>query len=135
MRISDWSSDVCSSDLAFIDGATQHVHDASQCAFADRYRNGSARVGHFHATAQAVGGTHGNGTHHAVAQLLLDFESKTGFGKTRAGVDELERVVTFWDAVAGELNIHHGADALRSEERREGKECVSTCRSRGARAL
>src|SRR5690606_28106798 len=97
---------------AFVNGATQHVHDASKSAFTDRHRDGCARVGHFHAAAQAVGRTHGNGTHHAVAQLLLDFEGEPGFGEIRAGIDELERVVDFWDAVAGELNIHHGADAL-----------------------
>src|SRR3546814_5595301 len=33
--------------------------------------------------------------------------------------------------VAGQAAAQHGNDK-RSEERREGKECVSTCRSRGA---
>src|SRR3546814_8603658 len=100
MRIVDLSLDVCSSDLA------------CRGAVTDGYRDRCALVGHCHATAQAGGGTHGNGTHRAVARLLLDVERKTGCGKTRAGVDEFERVVNFWDAVAGELNIHHGADAL-----------------------
>src|SRR3546814_2539008 len=70
MRISDWSSDVCSSDLGI---------DAAHLAGAD-----------------ADGG--------AVA-----------------GVDDGVRLHVLGDA-EGE---HH-----RSEERRVGKECVSTCRSR-----
>src|SRR3546814_11279504 len=86
MRISDWSSDVCSSDLL-------GVHELE-------------RAGH--------AGTIGWPDPHAVA------------------ADD--------DAVADAHAVHrHGADPdrtvgvvhhERSEERRVGKECVSTCRSR-----
>src|SRR5690606_25570543 len=58
----------------FVDGATQDVHDAAQRGHADRHRDGSAGVGHGHATTQTVGGTHGDGANRAVAQLLLDLE-------------------------------------------------------------
>src|SRR3546814_3420942 len=64
LRISDWSSDVCSSDLP-------------------RYLR----------TA---------GAHHHGARCI----------------------------VRGGLDLHRAADPHRSEERRVGKECVSTCRSR-----
>src|SRR3546814_8459734 len=77
MRISDWSSDVCSSDLGF----RQHQPVADPGA----------------------GRTHG-------AELRLQL----GIARAYAGgVDQYQLAV-------GE----------RSEERRVGKECVSTCRSR-----
>src|SRR3546814_8875807 len=76
MRISDWSSDVCSSDLARDDGrvagTSAAVGDDGRGALHDGFPVGVGHVGDQHV----------------------------------AGLD------------------------LRSEERRVGKECVSTCRSR-----
>src|SRR3546814_4284042 len=72
MRISDWSSDVCSSDLTF--GADSGAEG--------RHRDGQpVRLGD-----------------HA--------------------------------ACVGDLDRARGSARMRSEERRVGKECVSTCRSR-----
>src|SRR3546814_2784205 len=80
MRISDWSSDVCSSDLA---------HEARRAEMAERSEQ----------------------MHDAMfARLDTD---KSG------GVSESE-----FAAMQGMREGH------RSEERRVGKECVSTCRSR-----
>src|SRR3546814_14733331 len=77
MRISDWSSDVCSSDLAKGDVVELHpAADRRQC--------------------------------HAAA------------GQLGAGVEDVAEAL---DRDAHLLEI-------RSEERRVGKECVSTCRSR-----
>src|SRR3546814_5282642 len=89
MRISDWSSDVCSSDLVAVQrqvesgvgvtvgiGLGLHVEQHAEVALADE-RN-----------------------------LLGDQFQRAGFG---------------------------GDAAHRSEERRVGKECVSTCRSRWSR--
>src|SRR3546814_9397199 len=88
MRISDWSSDVCSSDLA----------SAAR-------RGGRRRV---------VGGrAHG-----------------------RQQPDHLPRALAFDRVVRGVIGPRVAPDAgkgaipVRSEERRVGKECVSTCRSR-----
>src|SRR5690606_26025364 len=54
-------------DLAgLVDRATEHVHDATQRAFADRHGNLRAGVGNRHAATQAIGRTHGDGAHHAV---------------------------------------------------------------------
>src|SRR3546814_2929644 len=75
MRISDWSSDVCSSDLR------RDVDRADRLHRADRSDVESAQK------------PHGRGKLH---------------GRDRAGSEE----------------------SSRSEERRVGKECVSTCRSR-----
>src|SRR3546814_5755501 len=78
MRISDWSSDVCSSDLAIV-----------ACGYADGYPR--------HAP---------NGTPIVVA------------GKTTHTLGRVSMDMLFADITN------------RSEERRVGKECVSTCRSR-----
>src|SRR3546814_6583785 len=81
MRISDWSSDVCSSDLF------GHYWVARRCGV-----------------------------------KVLRFS--VGFGKAiwkRIGRDGTE----YWIAA-----IPLGGYVKRSEERRVGKECVSTCRSR-----
>src|SRR3546814_20969560 len=97
MRISDWSSDVCSSD---IDG----LRDAGFACLRDR-----------------------------VAELAL-----VGFGLSRQCLRlEAAQVATQFDvrqarpqhAAAGRA-IQWAAGADRSEERRVGKEGVSTCRFR-----
>src|SRR3546814_14610220 len=96
MRISDWSSDVCSSDL--IDGGREILGRRAILALDD---------------AAAV-----------AAACLID-ERIAVFGPL------LDRRII---VVAGELpDIGDRAVAVvqeRSEERRVGKECVSTCRSR-----
>src|SRR3546814_12570197 len=93
MRISDWSSDVCSSDLGQRVDALGVVH----------FLAGQRRVEHtydaqrFFAAAQPMLVVLVQGVHHARSQLIL-----------LAVGDRLDR----------------------SEERRVGKECGSTCRSR-----
>src|SRR3546814_17664630 len=106
MRISDWSSGVCSSDLA------QRDLRAGLAAPDDR---GHAVVGDAGAQLQAeraqVLGDLARGALLAVGQL--------GVGvAVAAPVDDLL------------LQLLRGGRDLRSEERRVGKECVSTCRSR-----
>src|SRR3546814_19611500 len=88
MRISDWSSDVCSSDLATEAGVDQVV----------------------------VGGL----------EIDADLAGDRAFLETGAGRRiEIERIVA-WDGV----DDGNAVRPLRSEARRVGKECVSTCRSR-----
>src|SRR3546814_17559859 len=102
MRISDWSSDVCSSDLKiYSDQRSLPIHL----------------------------GDSGDG-------FTLPFKEKW------RAPDAIAAVLGF--VVTGSLvtaNITNGASAfrililgvvIRSEERRVGKECVSTCRSRGS---
>src|SRR3546814_13797549 len=99
MRISDWSSDVCSSDLA-LDGvfAFKNLHD---------HRAG-------------------------------DHEADEIIEERAFLVDRIEALGLFLghldapgcdDAQARFLQ-HLGHSTSRSEERRVGKECVSTCKSR-----
>src|SRR3546814_14053349 len=96
MRISDWSSDVCSSDLVGFAGVERHA------------------VGVLAETDQG--------------------EAQFGFALETLGVEPDQRPSDQpgqrrADAGIGERAPDHVA---RSEERRVGKECVSTCRSRWA---
>src|SRR3546814_12684808 len=100
MRISDWSSDVCSSDLVFFELA----HDVGDRAglLADR------DVDALHAR-----------------RLLVDDRVDRQRGLAGLTIADDQLALTAADR-------HHRVDGLvaRSEERRVGKECVSTCRSR-----
>src|SRR3546814_20441068 len=102
MRISDWSSDVCSSDLLF-----KFESMAFSCAVIDLAAFGIEIDG----------------------ERLFEMD-----GDLRAGLD-----IDGGEGLAVQLvhpigHVPHatGQDATsgRSEERRVGQECVSTCRSR-----
>src|SRR3546814_12844909 len=94
MRISDWSSDVCSSDLQ-ADG----VHEV-RLAEPDT----------------------------AVEEKRIERRRRRVSNAPRCSVGQFVRL-TDNEVVEGEARIERRGDA-RSEERRVGKECVSTCRSR-----
>src|SRR3546814_17173156 len=107
MRISDWSSDVCSSDLLQVS------------------RKGPAD---FVSTAD-----------HKAEKVIHDEleKARPGYGflmeesaEVPASDDSGRRWIV--DPLDGTTNFLHGLQhfAIRSEERRVGKECVSTCRSR-----
>src|SRR3546814_20505139 len=122
MRISDWSSDVCSSDLSGV--LARHKADLT------------AQYTPAHSKPQEVGS----------APLKLHAVLDGGWGAGTAGADASEG----WRGTIGTLNVEHAglgvkvaaptrisfvpsaAATARSEERRVGKWCVSTCRSRGA---
>src|SRR3546814_14312014 len=95
MRISDWSSDVCSSDLATRPQGERKSHTCRSEVHAAQWRAAQRRVG--------------------------PCEEH----------DAMTTVETLWPlgAPLGEGALWNPADG-RSEERRVGKECVSTCRSR-----
>src|SRR3546814_11863024 len=96
MRISDWSSDVCSSDLPAFDDTLEAVH------FAEELRN--------------------EGIHRIAVEPIR----RTGLHEAAGPHDG--------DPIPHEhrlLRIMRDHErGQRSEERRVGKECVSTCRSR-----
>src|SRR3546814_8110700 len=96
MRISDWSSDVCSSDLARIQAGAAQEHLAL----------GIVRHAAQHAFNVVV----------AVGGLLTGLAAGDGIGHQEHA-----------DVVGGVLEQR---GSQRSEERRVGNECVSTCRSR-----
>src|SRR3546814_5562577 len=111
MRISDWSSDVCSSDLSVIVMSALDV--------------GAEERGHPELLGDAL---HSDdlidGLVHVVDPPLLVVQVDAG---DRAGV---ERSLHAWQhrEVLEEHVLVEPAE--RSEERRVGKACVSTCRSR-----
>src|SRR3546814_15001692 len=93
MRISDWSSDVCSSDL-------------------DR-----------------VAGHAGAMDEHVAAAHLRGFVED--LAAAAAGADRrLAGRAVLADDTADHGDFDHVGESPRSEERRVGKECVSTCRYR-----
>src|SRR3546814_13921025 len=93
MRISDWSSDVCSSDLLFVMSEHwQGRHDPDRIVV----------------------------DHAAVAQISQAYAGQFG---APPSADVLRRLIA--RHVEEEMLYRE-----RSEERRVGKECVSTCRSR-----
>src|SRR3546814_19867989 len=98
MRISDWSSDVCSSDLAR--GAASHHAGELRDALGAHIRLIEEDAPEMVAVGKHLG-------------LMRQVRA--------AAVDQID---------AGQA-VRLG-NLLRSEERRVGKECVSTCRSRGA---
>src|SRR3546814_9956322 len=118
MRISDWSSDLCSSDLEVADpgGGLQVDADGD----VEGFEAGSGLGGV--AGAGAVFGGCGGGI--GVPEL---FDERGDGGEVVLAVPGAvlaEGVVGAVGVAFGELADH------RSEERRVGKEGVSTCRSR-----
>src|SRR3546814_17180068 len=104
MRISDWSSDVCSSDLCQI---APIVARASVGGKAQREPNlgGTADAD----TGVVVHGLRDGSVEAAREVGARDMSAGTGVGQEKGRVS---------------------GTVFRSEERRVGKECVSTCRSR-----
>src|SRR3546814_19977160 len=115
MRISDWSSDVCSSDLVFLrslDGVAEGVAEVEQGALAVLERVAFDDRG------------------------LVRAAAGDGFGQ-RVRVAAEQRVRMRGEPVEeGRVDDRDVIDHLRerSDERRVGKECDSTCRSRWARS-
>src|SRR3546814_20607692 len=128
MRISDWSSDVCSSDL-FVLVIFLAIVAAFYCAVKislvgpaialDRLLNPVAIL------ARSWRLTKGNSLRLAVFYVLLII----AIGVVAILVTLVSGLV-FADLGGEAETIGNGVVASRSEERRVGKECVSTCRSR-----
>src|SRR3546814_16213710 len=105
MRIRDWSSDVCASDLDIASIST--LKDAASAAiYGSRAANGVLLV----TTKRAVKSD----------KPAIEVNSSVGLPNPQFMVDFVGAAdfMRLWD------------EALRSEERRVGNECVSTCRCR-----
>src|SRR3546814_10690201 len=116
MRISDWSSDVCSSDL--MQKLIQRVRPLG---------------GAVHLIGMVSAGSDAGSQHHlAVLAAMLSHEGlQVWVHGVMDGIDARPQegiicLSEFIDDIAGAEHANIG----RSEERRVGKECVSTCRSR-----
>src|SRR3546814_13126973 len=117
MRIIDWSSDVCSSDLEV---AEQNI------VAAERQRDEcGARLDDFQAepAGEVIGEA---GRAHLRNRRAAGRDDEIGGGEVLLAEGHAERAI-------GVRHLAHrlaAADIDRSEERRAGKECVSTGRSR-----
>src|SRR3546814_19853298 len=105
MRISDWSSDVCSSDLGQIILDFKQAQDSARKWFLELHRNGGRKVGVYTVSD-------------ALDDYLEGFQGKD-LTNTRRRIEALIRP-----------NLGHYEVSKRSAERRVGTECVSTCSSR-----
>src|SRR3546814_12083330 len=136
MRISDWSSDVCSSDLV---GA----QCGSGAATTDSGVPADATVaGAGQPLCQHVMLLRGFGTNDKVFQFRTDFtyegDSDEGLVRVNWGsyFSRDHKDTGFYSNDGGTgcvvcgYNVAAPPGVVRSEERRVGKECVSTCRSR-----
>src|SRR3546814_20215921 len=110
MRISDWSSDVCSSDL--------QLHPRTLTIDTETV------------TSACRSGSRGLLRHLQSFKHGADAEAK-GVSSVRSNEPEPTAAVD-GDPVLRSVAAYdeHAAAYERSEERRVGKECVSTCRSR-----
>src|SRR3546814_14866458 len=115
MRISDWSSDVCSSDL---------LSEAEAVRLAAR----SDELAELGLVLEGFGG--GAVVVREVPALLGDVAVQTlvrDLADALAEYDSVQPLKERLEEVCGTMACH---GSVRSEERRVGKECVSTCRSR-----
>src|SRR3546814_20758371 len=111
MRISDWSSDVCSSDLPFEGTDRWHAYELGWL---------DARGKPAVATATITVPAHS-------PQLVESKSLKLYLNSLNA--ERFDAAEAVRERIAGDLSRAAGA-TVRSEERRVGKERVSTCRSR-----
>src|SRR3546814_17856317 len=121
MRISDWSSDVCSSDLILRDDVP---HDRTHLV--PRLRSGSPcrhpeKLDTFLCVGEGM-------------VLSRDLIALTTLADRVGSKITILPILKHLHASFG-IDLHHTGDGVtfltwRSAERRVGKECVSTCRSR-----
>src|SRR3546814_21110134 len=119
MRISDWSSDVCSSDLVVVDEYDKYWAEES-----DKAKLGEQAYAEFRGTVDG---------------LFAEAEALAAAGGPDAALGDLLpanhrwrpaiEAICSWSSGA-RLDQISAVDLGRSEERRVGKECVSPCRSR-----
>src|SRR3546814_11260367 len=121
MRISDWSSDVCSSDLLF-GGTRRELEQVSAQAESQRYQTEAAHLTVAGRVVNQVLTIAGIRARIATADALI--------AEDQHNVDLTETRRRAGEGTLTEVLNAQAQLATRSEERRVGKECVSTCRSR-----
>src|SRR3546814_6953114 len=136
MRISDWSSDVCSSDLHYNQGdwgsaalLVRHLLEGlATRLLTDTYPEAPL-------PRQLETLTKGVDLHAPLEDIADMLAPEGGFGKqlpepTSIGQNAAEQMLERTEQLLSYMVGLPGAMAERSEERRVGKEGVSTCRSR-----
>src|SRR3546814_18266759 len=123
IRISDWSSDVCSSDLHLFDADRFDADWLSLRAPADEAARSSDLTGRFGEALLRRGGG---------AVRIVDLGSGTGanFRFLAPRLAALGASAQSWRLVDRDENLLERVAPIRSAERRVGNEGVSTCSSR-----
>src|SRR3546814_11774398 len=125
MRISDWSSDVCSSDLYVLPGQAR----ASIIPPVDRHRVHQERGHPFdHRTSFPS-----NQDISRIKQMAGQSRAGASWNEREGKGGTLRSFIEIGSAAIDQAFLKYRAEensAARSEERRGGKECVGTCRSR-----
>src|SRR3546814_19350398 len=123
MRISDWSSDVCSSDLVAVDIRAEMVSTMLEMGLpCDKHHHEVAAAQH------ELGLTFGTLTETADRMQIYKYvvhQVAHAYGKTATFMPKPIK-----DDNGSGMHTHISIWDKRSEERRVGKECVSTCRYR-----
>src|SRR3546814_17389234 len=136
MRISDWSSDVCSSDLALWhlndDALPIALHHGSLAVGQRRKVEAAMAAGRLRAVVATS--SLDLGVDWAAVDLVIQIGAPKGatrllqrIGRANHRLDRPSRAVL---VPANRFETLECRAAVRSEERRVGKECVSTCRYR-----
>src|SRR3546814_16720876 len=116
MRISDWSSDVCSSDLNNLK-AQQQQNDAALASQRNEFDLQAKRE-------QAM-------LSESIARQKAEFEASLALRQQEFEEDMAERRFDFdQDMASRKAATVEASEMPRSEERRGGQECVRTGRSR-----
>src|SRR3546814_15575110 len=111
LRISDWSSDVCSSDLPAARG----------CPAAAARQSGDRTL---RPLCDEISGANGDPDRRSLSAR------GDGHGRPAARRETDPRIAPAVGPCAAQPAARPRVKLVRSEERRVGKECVSTCRSR-----
>src|SRR3546814_19097811 len=121
MRISDWSSDVCSSDLPDVRRMLLQMKAVTEGARVLCYETAMhVDAAHHAADAEA----------REVAQDWVELSTPLVKAFCTDSAVELGSMAIQVYGGHGFIKEHGIEQIVRSEERRVGKECVSTCRSR-----
>src|SRR3546814_12088342 len=128
MRISDWSSDVCSSDLIRITSGQASLTGIA-LKVGQENGNGGYVLNHDYTIVETGDPT---GISSVSSNKFSSEALDSSFANTLVKLDPVKYGADF---VKISLSADNDkiASASRSEERRVGKECVSTCRSRWSR--
>src|SRR3546814_11953765 len=118
MRISDWSSDVCSSDLKAV-----HLYVQDHYPFWREITGG-------HELLDGPGAFGENIAASGLSEAELCLGDRFRLGTALVEVSQGRQPCWKLDHRFGRKDILATVVRTRSEERRVGKECVSTCRSR-----
>src|SRR3546814_19478836 len=136
MRISDWSSSVCSSDL-FDEATGRTAADSSPSGAAATSVASATQTRLYRFTAAAGEDWYFDLLSHSGGTLSVRVYRPDGVqlaGPENLGdisLEDLPMAGEYLIAVEGDIGNEGGA-SFRSEGRRVGKECVSTCGLRGS---